>query len=69
MERQVKHLATGRKSWLFCDTVAGAEAAAAFFTLLVTAKENGLNPYDWLCGALTRLPAGADPADLLPFRQ
>ena len=65
----MKHLATGRKSWLFCDTVAGAEAAAAFFTLLVTAKENGLNPYDWLCDALTHLPAGADPADLLPFSQ
>ena len=31
VERQVKHLATGRKSWLFCDTVAGVEAAAAFF--------------------------------------
>ena len=68
VERQIKHVATGRKSWLFCDTVAGAHASAAFYSLMVTAKENGLNPYDYMCDVLTRLPTETDLESLLPFQ-
>ena len=38
----------GRKNWLFCDTVDGAKASAALYSLIETAKINGLNPYDYL---------------------
>ena len=68
VERQIKHVATGRKSWLFCDTVAGANASAAFYSLMITAKENGLNPYDYICDVLRRLPTETDLESLLPFQ-
>ena len=40
-----KAYVVGRKAWLFCDTVEGAEASAVFFSLINTIKANGLKPY------------------------
>ena len=34
----------GRKNWLFCDTVKGAESSAIVYTMVETAKANGLEP-------------------------
>jgi len=47
-ERAVKYFAIGRKNWLFADTVAGAEASSLFYSFVVTAKLNGVNPYEAL---------------------
>jgi len=47
-ERSVRPFATGRKNWLFSDTVGGANASAVLYSVVETAKENGLYPFDYL---------------------
>lgn len=44
------------KPWLFANTKTGAQASAALYSLVETAKINGLEPYDYLCRLLTELP-------------
>ena len=56
-ERRAKAWATGRKNWLFCQTIDGADASCFFFSLVETAKENGLNPEDYLEYILTYGPS------------
>ena len=46
----------GQKNWLFCDTQAGANASVIVFTVLETAKANGLNPEAYLNHLLSVLP-------------
>ena len=46
----------GRKNWLFCDTVAGANASANLYSLIETAKANGVEPYAYLRTVFTELP-------------
>ena len=46
----------GRKAWLFSDTPKGAQASAVHYSLIETAKANGLEPYAYLVDVLTRLP-------------
>lgn len=55
-ERAVKPFVIGRKAWLFANTKSGAQASAALYSLVETAKINGLEPYDYLCRVLTELP-------------
>jgi transposase len=43
-ERAITNFAVGRKNWLFNDSVDGAEAAAFFNSIIVTAKINGNDP-------------------------
>ena len=38
----------GRKNWLFANTPRGARASAIIYSVIETAKENGLKPYDYL---------------------
>ena len=47
----------GRKAWLFSDTPAGAHASAVIYSLVQTAKANGLEPYTWLRQVMRDLPA------------
>lgn len=47
-ERSVKPFVIDRKNFLFANTSRGAKASAIIFSLLETAKENGLNPYAYL---------------------
>lgn len=60
----------GRKAWLFSDTSAGAHASAVIYSLVQTAKANGLEPYTWLRRVLRDLP-GAQTVEaveaLLPW--
>ena len=73
VENAIRPIVVGRKNWLFCDTQAGASASVVIFTLLETAKANGLNPEAYLCHLLTVLPErfAADPQavihDLMPW--
>jgi transposase len=48
-------IAIGRKSWLFADSDRGGERAAAMFTLIETAKLNGIDPQAWLADVLHRI--------------
>jgi transposase len=59
-----------RKSWLFSDTPAGAEASARLFGLVETAKANGCEPYAYLRRVFTDLPKATTLAEieaLLPW--
>ena len=56
VENAIRPIVVGRKNWLFCDTQAGANASATIFTLLETAKANGLNPETYLNHLLDVLP-------------
>ncbi len=68
-ENAIRPLALGRKNWLFAGSDAGGERAAVFYTLIRTAKLNGLEPEAYLRDVLTRI--GAHPInrleELLPW--
>lgn len=70
LERDIRVFATGRKSWLFCDTVDGAKASAVVYSLMLTCRACGVEPFAWLRHVFTELPQRPDSADindLLPF--
>ena len=55
-ENSIKPFTVGRKNWQFCGSPEGANASACVYSLVETAKANGLNPYKYLEFLLTRLP-------------
>jgi hypothetical protein len=64
-----REIALGRKSWLFAGSDRGGQRAAAMYSLIVTAKMNGIDPQAWLADVLARIaehPA-ARLDDLLPW--
>jgi transposase len=70
VECDIRPFATGRKSWLFTDTVAGAKVSAVIYSLAHTCRACGVEPYAWLRHVLTELPSrppDADIEDLTPF--
>jgi transposase len=71
-ERSIKPFVIGRKNWLFANTAKGAEASARIYSIVESAKENGLNPEAYLTYLFEQLPSidKKDPAALdrlLPF--
>ncbi|MTI11736.1 IS66 family transposase [Sansalvadorimonas verongulae] len=69
-ERAIKPFVIGRKNWLFSQSVNGARASAILYSLVETAKANGLEPYAWFRYVLTQLPQlekEADVSHLLPI--
>jgi transposase len=56
-ENAIRPFVIGRKNWLFSHTPRGAHASGALYSLLETAKANGLEPHAYLLDVLTRLPA------------
>lgn len=66
-ENAVRPFAVGRKNWLFNDSVDGATAAATFFSILETAKANGLEPYWYMRFLLEKLTELKTKEDFLPF--
>jgi transposase len=55
-ERGIKPFVMGRKAWLFAKMPAGAEASAIVYSIVETAKANGLNPFRYLEHLLAALP-------------
>lgn len=71
LERDIRPFCTGRKSWLFADTVAGAKASAIIYSLILTCRACCVEPFMYLRHVLTELPQrteNADVTDLLPWR-
>ncbi len=66
-ERAVRPFAIGRKNWLFSNTPKGADASAAIYSIVETAKANGLRPYSYLKLLLERLPFGAPAETCFPW--
>ena len=52
----MKPFVMGRKNWLFANTPGGAQASSVIYSLIETAKENGLDPYRYLLWVLQNAP-------------
>ena len=62
-ENAIRPFVIGRKNWLFCNSVKGAESSAIVYSLIETAKANGIDPYEYLLLVLSLLPQlGKSPA-------
>ncbi|WP_291327419.1 transposase [Desulfovibrio sp. UCD-KL4C] len=46
-ENAIHPFATDRKNWLFSGYPRGAKSSATIYSLIETAKANGLNPYEY----------------------
>ena len=55
-ENAIRPFVIGRKNWLFSDSVRGVKASANLYSLIETAKANGLEPYAYLRRLFTELP-------------
>lgn len=73
-ERSIKGFVIGRKNWLFSNTPNGARASSVIYSIVETAKENGLSPIAYLAYLLARLPDATsgdhpDIDNLLPWSE
>lgn len=69
-ERAIRPFTIGRKNWLFSDSQGGARASANLYSLVETAKANGINPHKYLERLFTDLPSAQTVEDfeaLLPW--
>ncbi len=69
-ENAIRPFVLGRKNWLFSTSQSGVKASAAIYSVIQTAKSNGLEPYAYLKQVLTELPRAETVEDiekLLPF--
>ena len=68
-ERAIRPIAVGRRNWTFAGSDAGGRRAAAMYTLIETAKLNGVDPRAWLTDVLARLPdhPAQRVSELLPW--
>lgn len=68
-ERAIRPLAIGRKNWLFAGSDTGGDRAATIYTIIETAKMNGLEPEAYLRDIITRIAdyPMKQIADLLPW--
>ena len=64
-ERSCKAFVTGRKNWLFADTQAGAAASAYVYSIVETAKANGVDIYNYLKYLLLNTPSENTPDEEL----
>ena len=55
-ERSIKPFVIGRKNWLFCCTPKGAKASATIYSIIETAKENRLKPFEYLKHIFETMP-------------
>lgn len=68
-ERAVKPFVMGRKAWLFSNTPDGAKASSILYSIIETAKANGLHPYNYMKFLLETLPSATSNSldALLPW--
>lgn len=55
-ERSIKPFVIGRKNWLFSNTPKGAKSSATIYSIVESAKANGLNPFNYLVYLFEKLP-------------
>lgn len=72
-ERSIKPFVIGRKNWMHCNTPNGARASAVYYSIIISAIENRLNPYEYLAWVFKNAPNlgrngyPSDIEELLPF--
>lgn len=54
-ERQIKQMVIGRKNWMFCGSENGAHNAATLFSLVVSCKLHGVDPFAYFRDVLMRI--------------
>lgn len=62
-ERDIKPFVIGRKNFLFSDTSHSTEASAGMYSIVITAKANGLNPRKYVKWLLEEMHNAKDPSD------
>jgi len=68
-ERAIKPFVIGRKNWLFANTTNGANASAVLYSLIETAKANGLIPFDYIMQCLDHFANNNDDIEaILPWK-
>jgi transposase len=55
-ENAIRPFVVGRKAWLFSDTPKGAYASSVHYSLIETAKANGVEPHAYLVEVLNKIP-------------
>ena len=68
-ERAVKPFVIGRKNWLFCNTSGGANSSAVIYSIIETAKENGLKPFEYLEFLFENIRMGNDITEFMPWSE
>jgi len=63
VENDIRPYAVGRRNWLFAGHPNGAHASATLYSLIVTAKACGLNPYQYLRFLFSKIPNARTEAD------
>ena len=69
-ENAIRPFVIGRKGWLFADTPQGAHASATHYSLIESAKANGVEPFAYYAWLLEKLPYAETVEDyekLLPW--
>lgn len=68
-ERAMRIVAIGRKNWLFAGSDQGGHNAAIFYSLLESAKQNGLNTFEYLSDVIAKVPLtnAEELTRLLPY--
>jgi transposase len=63
IERMIRKFAIGRNNWMFCDSVPGAHASSILYSLVLTAKLNGKDPYKVMTEIFSALPRAKTAED------
>ena len=69
-ERAIKPFVIGRKNWMFSNTARGATASAELYSVIETAKANGIEPLKYIQALLEELPKRKQDEsveDLMPW--
>ncbi len=65
IESHIRPFTIGRKNWMFSVKPEGATASANLYSLVETAKANGIDPFDYLNKVFTKLPQAQTENDFL----
>ena len=69
-ERDIRPFTTGRKNWMFSQSVNGAEASATLYSIVMTCRANDINPYyyfQYLFREMPKRDINSDLTDLMPW--
>jgi len=64
VEGVIRPFVVGRNNWMYADTIRGAEASAALYSLIAMAKAAKKNPFDYLNTIFSLLPKAKTIEDL-----
>ena len=64
VESAIRPFVIGRRSWMFADTQGGVAVSAPLYSLVKTAKANGIEPWAYLNHVFEKLPEANGPEDI-----